>query len=332
MRGTFASPRRGRPDSRRWRAACRASSVPAMKTPDTFLGLDLGGTRLKAARVRTPDVVESFTSEPANSEAGLEGPLAAIERMVASSGGEVATCVGLGSPGVIDPATGALVGTTPHVPWPADFPLRETLVHRLRRPVRVDNDANLAALAESLVGAGRGARVSLTVTIGTGVGSGIVVNGRLLRGAHGGAGEIGHLPLGSDGPPCRCGVPGCAEPLVGGAGITVRARECGLDAGDARDVFGLAAAGEPRAVAIVATAGERLAAMIACALHIVQPDCVIVGGGVATAGEALMAPLRAGLDRLAMPSHRRGLRVVPAMLGERAGAIGAALLAMGAGV
>lgn len=303
------------------------ATVRAMGEPTTWLGLDLGGTRLKVACVRTDFAVEHFEAVDLGSATDAEGVLGAIAKVVARHGGGAERVVGLGSPGAIHPDSGALVGTTPHVPWPADFALREALELRIGRPVRVDNDANLAALAEHRLGAARGARVSLTVTVGTGVGAGVVVDGRVLRGAFGGAGEIGHLPLGSQGPPCRCGVEGCAEPLVGGAGLAARAREAGLDATDARDVFALAAAGDPRAAAIVARAADRLAAMIACALHVSQPECVVVGGGVSAAGDALLAPVRAALNRYALASHRRGLRVVGAALGERAGAIGAALLA-----
>lgn len=296
------------------------------------VGLDLGGTDLKSARVDGDGRVHDFARTPSDVGRGPDGPLDAIVAAALARGaGDPSACVGLGCPGAIHPVSGALVGDTPHLPFPADFPLRESLERRLGRPVVVDNDANLAALAEHHAGAARGARVSITVTVGTGVGGGIVVDGRVLRGAWGGAGELGHLPLGSHGPECRCGVHGCAEPLAGGEGLVARLRVAGLDVANAREAFARAGAGEPRACAAVAEMADRLAAMIACAVQLVQPERVVLGGGVSQAGEALLGPVRAALVRYTLGSHRHGLQVVPAELGERAGVVGAALFASGVG-
>src|SRR5262249_18456392 len=163
---------------------------------------------------------------------------------------------------------------------------------------------------EHEAGAAKGARVSLTVTVGTGVGSGLVVDGRIVQGAFGGAGEIGHLPVGSDGPPCGCGVEGCAEPLASGPGLLKRRRgpgaEAGLDVETARDVF---ESRDPRAAEVIARMIDHLARILGAATQVLNPDVIVVGGGVAQAGEKLFAPLETALERYTLASHRERLRV-----------------------
>ena len=176
--------------------------------------------------------------------------------------------------------------------------------------------------------AARGARVSITVTLGTGVGSGIIVGDEVLRGAFGGAGELGHLALGSAELPCACGIENCAEPEMSASGLVRAARAAGLEVSSGADVWAFAARGDAVATALVDRMGDRLGAAIAVAVGIVNPDVVVIGGGLAQAGEPLFERVRAALWRYALPSHRRGLRIVPAALGERAGVIGAGLLAL----
>jgi glucokinase len=192
----------------------------------------------------------------------------------------------------------------------------------------VGNDANLAALAEARCGAARGAKVALVVTLGTGIGCGIVLGGEVFRGAFGGAGEIGHQPLGSTGRRCTCGVPGCAEPEASARGLEEAARAAGLDARGASSVFAAAARGEPAALALAERMTDRLGAVLATAIHVLNPDVIVIGGGGGEAGEPLLAGVRAALDRYALESHRRGLTIVRAGLGEKAGVVGAGLLAL----
>jgi glucokinase len=296
------------------------------------IGLDLGGTYLKGGVVDADGVVH-FSGEwlarvTESAEAPLETVAHAVEALDQLAEGATVG-VGLGVPGAVHPDTGSLVGRTAHLPHWDSFPLRRRVASRLGLPVVVDNDANLAALAEHRLGAARGARVSITVMIGTGVGCGIVIGDRLLRGAWGGAGEIGHLPLGGE-VGCRCGVQGCVEPEMSGSGLARAAREAGLLVEDAGAVFAAAADGDARARRLVARAADRLGASIAVAVNLLNPEVVVVGGGVARAGEALLEPLRAALDRYALASHRGGLRVVAARFGPRAGVVGAGLLALDA--
>jgi glucokinase len=297
-----------------------------MTEPTHAIALDLGGTDLKFARIERDGSVHEWGRVSARAMDGAEvllGVLAQAARPFA----EGACAVGLGCPGVIDPRSGALVDVTPHLSLTRDFPLAERLGVLIGLPVYADNDANLAALGEARMGAARGARTSVTITVGTGVGCGIVVEGRVLRGAWGGAGEISHAGLGSSGPACECGVAGCLEPLSGGDGLARRALEAGLAASEARDVFDAAAAGNARAERLIAEMADALGRQIAVVVQVVNPEVVVVGGGVARAGDAWLAAVRAAVLRYAMPSHTRGLRIVPAALGTRAGVTGAGLFA-----
>lgn len=288
------------------------------------MAFDLGGTDIKAARVTKDGAVRGFRRAPSRAHEGEDALFGAIRAVADALGGPMGPAVaGFGCPGAIDPRTGQLQAQTPHVALPADYPLLARLERALGLRVVLDNDANMAALAEHRVGAAKGARVSLTVTIGTGVGCGIVVDDRIFRGAHGGAGEIGHLPLGSDGPACRCGVPGCAEPIASGSGIVAMAREAGLDVTTAREVF---ESGHPRAPWILERMVDGLGRMLGAATQLLDPDVIVVGGGVAQAGERLLAPVRRSLERYSLASHRR-VRLLPAALGEQAGAIGCGLAA-----
>ena len=183
--------------------------------------------------------------------------------------------------------------------------------------------------AEHHCGAARGARLSLTVTVGTGVGCGIVVRGQVLHGARGGAGEIGHLPLGDGKLACRCEVENCVEPEMSGGGLDRRAAALGLGTRGAADVFAAADRGEPEAIALLDRFGDRLGAAIAIAVNLLNPDVVAIGGGVAEVGEALLARVRAAVGRYALESHARELKLVRAALGESAAVVGAGLLRWG---
>jgi glucokinase len=294
---------------------------------DWVIGLDLGGTDLKYARIRRDGALEGFRRTPSRTAESAEAPLAVLTDCVRAVAGERLPPVGLGCPGVIDPRTGALVGETAHLPHWRDLPIAQRLAERTKCVTAVDNDANCAALAEAKVGAGRGGTVVLMITLGTGIGAGLVVNGRVHRGAHGGAGEIGHIPLGDGRLPCRCGVPNCVEPEASGSGLARQARAAGLGELDAAGVFALALRGDAQARAMVERFTDRLGAVIAIAVQTVDPEIVLIGGGVAQAGDALFAGVRRSFDHHVLESHRRRTRIVPAALGERAGVVGAGLLA-----
>lgn len=294
------------------------------------IGLDLGGTELKAVRLSSALRIERFLARPSGVREAREAPFASLVECAAvllDGRGEDAVGVGCGCPGVIRPDDGSLVDRTAHLPHWQETPLRAELVERLHLPVAVDNDANLAALAEHRLGAARGARVCVAITLGTGVGCGIVIEGRIFRGAWGGAGELGHVPLGPGASVCACGVAHCAEAEASAAGLALAARGLGLEPPEPATVFARAAAGETATVAAVERFTDRLGALVATAVDLLNPDVVVLGGGLARSGETWIDGLRRAVDRHALASHTRGLRIELAALGERAGAVGAALMA-----
>jgi glucokinase len=236
--------------------------------------------------------------------------------------------VGVATAGVVDPRTGRVTGV--NVAW-ADHPLRERLSLLLSGPVAVENDANAAAWAEYRFGAGRGSTSLVMITVGTGLGAGLVLGGRLAAGARGLAAEVGHVPLVPDGRPCPCGLRGCWERYVSGTALTAEATRLGpawLPADPSavgRAVLAAARAGDADGLALIAEQGCRLGEGLATLTALLDPDVVIVGGGLAAAGELLLGPARARLAEALSPVLRRSLpRVVAAELGAEAGVVGAA--------
>lgn len=293
-----------------------------------LVGFDLGGTDLKAAWLRGGEVA-AFARVPSRISEGRQGPMRAMHDALEALGvrEDDLDAIGVGCPGVIDPDSGVLRGETAHLPHWLDFPLRAEVSEHFDLPVAADNDANAAALAEHAFGGGRGARSLVLVTLGTGIGCGIVLDGRIHRGAWGGAGEIGHVPLGDGALECRCGVPGCVEPEASGSGLVRAAAAAGLAAANAEEVFALAARGDATAARLLGRFSDRLGATLATVIAVLNPDRVLVGGGLSNAGDALLEPLRESVRRYGLPSLVAGLTIERAALGDRAGAIGAAWMA-----
>ena len=288
-----------------------------------ILGLDLGGTTLKSGWVDLGGSCTDFTERPW----GGSDPLAVLRQVLAHAGAAPAAGVGLACAGVID-AGGVLVEPTPHLPIPAPSPLAQTLMAWTGRPVHVLNDADAAALAEFTHGAARGAGAALVITVGTGVGCGVVVAGRLWPGAGGGAGELGHVPLFERSSACACGVPGCAEPAIGGNGLAATARVRGLAVTDAAGLFARAEQGDAQALAIIEEGARQLGRLTAFAVQLLAPDVVVFGGKLmARAGDTHLARVRASLLAHLPATRARPLAVRAAALGERSGVVGAALWA-----
>jgi glucokinase len=288
------------------------------------IGLDLGGTGLKVARVARDGTLDRFASFPTAGES-VERVFQRIGESLAHLWGSGLVAVGLGCPGRIDPEAGTLVGRTAHLPGWEHAALAERLAGLVKVPVRVDNDANLAALAEVRLGAARGADTALAVTLGAGVGCGIVAGGRIVHGARGGAGEIGHLPIGSGAEPCACGVPGCIEPEISAAGLARAGVRAGLTVSGASDVFALAERGDPVAQRLAAHMTDRLGLCIAIATDLLAPEVVVLAGGGAAAGEPLRARVEAAVRRYVLPSHADVRVLLPAF--TQSGVVGAALAA-----
>ena len=233
--------------------------------------------------------------------------------------------VGVGAPGLVD-AEGVL-RFAPNLPGVVDVPMRGQLIARLGVPVVIENDATAACWAEREVGAAAGSNDVVVVTLGTGIGGGIVSGGILQRGANGFAGEIGHIVLSADGPDCPCGMKGCWERYASGSGLTRLARERGVgERGE--EVTALAAAGDVLALEVMADFAWWVALGLVSLTYLLDPSLFVIGGGLVEAGELLLQPTREAFTGLLAGSrHRPPVGIVGAALGERAGAIGAALLA-----
>jgi len=305
------------------------------------VGVDIGGTKIAALRITTEGEIRARTIIPTPAT-DQSAAMPAIEAAAATVLEDGVAAIGVGLAGLIDVRSGALL-SAPNLVW-RDMALSEDLTAKFGLPVTVDNDATAAAWGESRLGASRGSEDSLFVGVGTGIGGGIVAGGRLLRGAHGLAGEIGHTIVEPGGPPCGCGNRGCWEQVASGlaiarAGARAVADEPGsaiarLAGGDPRRVSGelvteAARQGDVVAVAILAAVARRLGEGIAGLVNILDPDVVVIGGGASEAGDLLLGPLReAYLAAVEGADVRPEVSIVRAQLGNDAGAIGAALLAL----
>jgi glucokinase len=245
--------------------------------------------------------------------------LARVGREAVRDVGQVRTA-GVGVPGLYEPATGR-TRIIPNIPgdW-AGLPVAGIVGDAVGVPTRLINDARACTLAELRLGAGRGARAILAITLGTGVGGGLALDGRVYHGPDGSAGEFGHQTVLPDGPRCGCGNFGCLEPLTNAAAVSAA---CGT--ATAEEAVAAARAGDERALAGLARVGVYLGIGVANVVVLVTPERVVVGGGLAGAGDLLLEPLRAELRRRVHLIDVERIEVVPAELGTWAGAIGAAL-------
>ncbi|MFJ7987187.1 ROK family protein [Streptomyces sp. NPDC096351] len=299
------------------------------------VALDIGGTKIAGALVDGAGRIRVRGRRPTPAREDGETVMAAVEEVLAelavSPLWESAAAVGIGSAGPVDAHRGTV--SPVNVPGWRDFPLVER-VHKAAggRPVTLVGDGVAMTAAEHWLGAARGHDNALCLVVSTGVGGGLVLDGRLHPGPTGNAGHIGHIAVDLDGEPCACGGRGCVERIAGGPHIARRALENGWRPGPGGDasaaaVAAAAHAGDPVALASFERAAQALAAGIAATATLVEIDIAVVGGGVAGAGEVLFAPLRRFLAAYATLDFVRDLTVVPALTGTDAGLLGAAAAA-----
>jgi len=232
--------------------------------------------------------------------------------------------IGIGVPGPVEFAAGRAVNP-PIMPGWDGYPIRERFFDHYGVPVLVDNDVNIMALGEHWV-LSPSPNDLLFVKVGTGIGSGLILGGRLHRGAQGAAGDIGHVQVTRDGAVCRCGNQGCLEAVAGGRALAQVLSEAGLDASTSRDVVSLAKSGNAVASQAVREAGRLLGRVLASMVNILNPDTIIVGGDVAEAGEQLLAGVREVVYKRSTALATSRLQVLPSSLGDRAGITGAAAM------
>lgn len=287
-------------------------------TASTPVGVDVGGTAVKAVRLG-PDGSpgERFTMATPPSSDGI---VATIGDVVERLG--PADAVGVALAGLVD---GGRLAWGPHLPYP-NLAVASLLRERLGVAVTVGNDADMAARAELERGAAKGSANAVVVTVGTGIGCGIVLDGAVRRG-RGYAGEAGHMTADPTGPPCVCGRRGCWEVMVSGRRLDLEAGRLLGSGATATDLVAAAEAGDPAALEVVRSVGEWLAWGVETLVLVLDPDLVVVGGAVATAGDLLLEPVRRRLALTEGADYRAPTPVVAGILGGYAGAIGAAIVA-----
>jgi glucokinase len=301
----------------------------------SYVALDVGGTFLKGARVEGSGRIVEGLREPILRD-GIQSLLGQFERVIRKlDPGATAAALGIGIPGIVHQASSRVLAC-PNLPILDGFSLGMEMAHRTGQPVFLENDANAAALAEAWLGAGRGADNLVLVTLGTGVGAGIILKGRIWPGVNGYAGEMGHIHVDPGGVPCGCGSRGCLETVAGIAGWRRRAsqlletRESAL-AGLALDpahIVDAAKAGDPVAIEVVDGVARALGIGIAATLLLLNLDRVVIGGGVAGAGHFLLDLIVDHTRRRAFSQVLAGCSFALAELGSEAGVVGAARVAM----
>jgi len=296
------------------------------------VAVDVGGTGIKCALVRPDGQVVHTERHPTGAD---RGPAAVVETILTVARGLVhtaagkdlsAAAVGIAVPGVVDERAGI-------AHWSANVgfrsvPLRDLVTAHLGLPAALGHDVRAGGLAEARLGAARGCAHVLFLAIGTGIAAAHVVDGRAFAGAHGAAGEIGHMIVRPGGPGCGCGARGCLEAVASASAVARRYRETTGSAHSAAEVAALASTGDPAAVAVWRETVDALADGLVTGQALFDPEVMVLGGGLAEAGDALLAPLRLAV-RERLTFHREPT-LVRATLGDEAGCLGAALLALDA--
>ncbi|TAN62507.1 ROK family protein [bacterium] len=297
---------------------------------DYCVGVDLGATNIKIGLLRNRRIIskkvlptQSFTSQ----KNLIEGICRNIRQGVSEAGMAMADIsgIGIGLPGPVDSKRG-IVHFFPNIRGWRKVALREIMRKKMRLPVTIDNDANVMTLAEARIGAARGKRNVVGLTLGTGVGGGIVVDGNLYRGSSLAAGEIGHIPLNERGPKCNCGGKACLERYIGNRYLLENARKAFGPAITLEALSRLASRGNRKAIAVWKEMAGHLGVALSGVINFFNPDTVVIGGGVANAGRIIIDQVRRVVKERAMPTQARTVKIVRARLGSDAGMIGAGIL------
>ena len=311
------------------------------------IGIDVGGTNVKIALVDKSGKIIYSNSVPTYAKMGYEYTVNNIKQAIKDLMKETNTTakdidgIGFDFPGQVDYKTG-VVKLAPNIPGWVNVPIAQMIEEEFHIPTRIDNDVRCAALGEMKFGAGQGCENFVCITVGTGIGSGLVVNGQLVRGASNAAGEIGHIKLQmKDGLICGCGDTGCLEAYASGSSIVAMAQDyikggkstkfremAAAEGGEITPymVAKAAEAGDPVAKRIFAIVGEYIGIGLTSVINLLNPEKVIIGGGVAEAGDLLLDPIRKTIKERAMVVAGSTVEIVPAQLGNSAGVIGASML------
>jgi len=296
----------------------------------TAIGIDIGGTRLKAALVSSDGVISEKRVEQSrmrDAYPALRDQIIHVVRELSDVAGFKPAHVGIGVAGLVDAARRRVLAA-PNCPGVVNQPLTDDLEQATGVRCLMDNDANVMALGERFIGAAQGCDDLVAVTLGTGVGGAIISGGRLIRGHTGGGGEIGHVCIDRNGPRCGCGSNGCLEAFVGMGGIFrwVSRNQPDLKGMGIAHMIDLGNEGNQSVAAVFKYVGRTLAVGLAGMVNVFNPAVLLIGGGVASAGDLLIKPLREELHKRAFEVYLTGIEVRPAALGNWAGVVGAARL------
>lgn len=311
------------------------------------IGIDVGGTNVKIALVDGNGKIIYSNSVPTYAKMGYEYTVNNIKQAIKDLMKETNTTekdiegIGFDFPGQVDYKTG-VVKLAPNIPGWVNVPIAQMIEDEFHIPTRIDNDVRCAALGEMNFGAGKGCENFVCITVGTGIGSGLVINGKLVRGASNAAGEIGHIKLQmKDGLICGCGDTGCLEAYASGPSIVAMAQDyikggkstkfremAAAEGGEITPymVAKAAEAGDPVAKRIFEIVGEYIGIGLTSVINLLNPEKIIIGGGVAEAGDLLLNPIRKTIKERAMVVAGSAVEIVPAQLGNSAGVIGASML------
>lgn len=309
------------------------------------IGIDVGGTNVKIALVDSDGKIGYSNTIPTRAEMGYEYTINNMKQAIRDLLTETKLSakdiegIGFGLPGQVDYKSG-IVRLITNIPGWVEIPLAKMIEDEFHIPTRVDNDVRCAALGELNFGAGKGCQNLVCITVGTGIGSGLIINGKLVRGAANAAGEIGHIKLQMhDGPICGCGDTGCLEAFASGPSIVAMAEDYirggkstkFREMANGKDITPFivaeaAKAGDAVAKRIFTIMGEYIGIGMASVVNLLNPERIIIGGGVADAGDILFDPIKETIKKRAMKIAGETVEVVPAKLGNTAGVIGASLL------
>lgn len=314
------------------------------------IGIDVGGTNVKIALIDDNGKIIYSNSVPTYAKMGYEYTVNNIKQAIKDLMKETNTTpsdiegIGFDFPGQVDCKTG-VVKLAPNIPGWVNVPIAQMIEDEFHIPTRIDNDVRCAALGELKFGAGRGCENFICITVGTGIGSGIVINGKVVRGATNAAGELGHIKLQMNGGPiCGCGDTGCLEAFASGPAIVAMAQDyikggkstkfremAAVEGGEITPYMVAKAAeeGDPVAKRIFEIVGEYIGIGLTSVINLLNPERVIIGGGVAESGELLLGPIRKTIKERAMVVAGNAVEIVPAQLGNSAGVIGASMLIEG---